>query len=113
VSHLYHLGAKRFYLDREKPLALSDEQSMRLTHLWEFDQEERLRFRDALTRRERELYRLTGEEAPRFPEIDGIVRDIERLRAERRLTFIRRVAEAASVLTEHQREMLKAPQGAP
>ncbi len=107
VNHLYHLGAKQFYLDKAKGLALTEEQATRLRRLWEFDQEEKARYRDAVTRAERELWRLTGGEAPSLPVIEAAVRAVERLKADRRVSFIGRVAEAAAVLTVHQREMLR------
>lgn len=107
VNHLYHLGAKQFYLDKAKGLALTEEQATRLRRLWEFDQEEKARYRDAVTRAERELWRLTGGEAPSLPAIEAAVRAVERLKADRRVSFIGRVAEAAAVLTVHQREMLR------
>jgi Spy/CpxP family protein refolding chaperone len=107
VNHLYHLGAKQFYLDKAKGLALTDEQATRLRLLWEFDQEEKARYRDAVTRAERELWRLTGGEEPSLPAIEAAVRAVERLKADRRVSFVGRVAEAAAVLTVHQREMLR------
>jgi Spy/CpxP family protein refolding chaperone len=107
VNHLYHLGAKQFYLDKAKGLALTEEQATRLRRLWEFDQEEKARYSDAVTRAERELWRLTGGEAPSLPAIEAAVRAVERLKADRRVSFIGRVAEAAAVLTVHQREMLR------
>lgn len=107
VNHLYHLGTKQFYLDKAKGLALTEEQATRLRRLWEFDQEERARYRDAVTRAERELWQLTGGEEPSLPAIEAAVRAVERLKADRRVSFIGRVAEAAAVLTVHQREMLR------
>ncbi len=107
VNHLYHLGAKQFYLDRAKALALTEEQQTRLRRLWEFDQVERKRFLDALTNAEREIWRLTGAEEPSLPGIEVSLRAVEKLKADRRVSFIRRVTEAAAVLTVHQREMMR------
>lgn len=107
VNHLYHRGSKQFYLELAKPLALTDEQTRRLRHLWEFDQGEKLRYRDALKRSEQELWHLTGADEPSLPDIETVIRRVEGLNAERRLTFIRRVVYAASILTSHQREMLR------
>jgi Spy/CpxP family protein refolding chaperone len=111
VGHLHHLGAKQFYLDRAKALALTEEQQTRLRRLWEFDQVEKARFRDALTNTERGLWRLTGAEEPSLPAIEASVRAVEKLKADRRIAFIRRVMDAAAVLTVHQREMLRMAKG--
>lgn len=111
VGHLYHLGAKQFYLDRAKALALTEEQQTRLRRLWEFDQVEKARFQDTLTDTERELWRLTGAEEPSLPAIEASVRTVEKLKAGRRIAFIRRVMDAAAVLTVHQREMLRMAKG--
>jgi Spy/CpxP family protein refolding chaperone len=111
VGHLFHLGAKQFYLDRAKALALTEEQQMRLRRLWEFDQVEKARFRETLTSTERELWRLTGAEEPSLPAIEASVRSVEKLKADRRISFIRRVMDAAAVLTVHQREMVRMAKG--
>ena len=107
VNHLHHLGTKQFYLDRAKALALTEEQQTRLRRLWEFDQVERKRYLDARTNAERAIWRLTGAEEPSLPAIEASVRAVEKLKADRRVSFIRRVTEAAAVLTVHQREMLR------
>jgi Spy/CpxP family protein refolding chaperone len=49
---------------------------------------------------------LTGADQPAAEKIDAKVREIENLRTDQRLAFIRAVGEAAQVLTDDQRKML-------
>ena len=55
---------------------------------------------------EQELWTLTAAEAPDVAKIEEKVRNIERLRGDQRLAFIRSVGEAARVLTADQRSVL-------
>ena len=55
---------------------------------------------------EQELWTLTASDMPDGKKIDAKVRDIEKLRGDQRLAFIRSVGEAAQALTDEQRQVL-------
>lgn len=109
-AHLYHLGAKDFFLDTGL-LALSDDQSATLGLLKArsaLDQSEAERQQ---AQAEEQLWSLTGAEQPDAQTIEAKVREIEKLRGDQRLAFIRAVGDAAALLTGAQREHLVAVQG--
>ena len=49
---------------------------------------------------------LTSLDQPDITKIEAKVRDIEKLRTDERLAFIRAVGEAANLLTDDQRKIL-------
>ena len=55
---------------------------------------------------EQELWTLTASDKPDAIKTDAKVRDIEKLRGDQRLAFIRAVGEAAKTLTDEQRQAL-------
>ena len=55
---------------------------------------------------EQELWTLTASDEPDAAKIEAKVREVEKLRGDQRLGFIRAVGEAAKVLTEEQRKSL-------
>ena len=110
-AHLYHLGAKDFFLDAGVP-ELTGDQDARLRLLKAraaLDQAEAQRRQEQA---EEQLWTLTGAEQPDAPGIEAKVREIETLRGDQRIAFIRAVGEAAALLTVAQREQLVAAQAA-
>jgi len=55
---------------------------------------------------EQELWMLTGSDRPDSMTLETKVREIERLKGDQRIAFIRSVGEAARVLTDDQRAAL-------
>jgi len=106
VSHIYHIGATGFFLDHAEHVTLSTKQQEDLNVV-----RQRALLSKATTQRrideaEQKLWELTGADDPDAAKIQATVQDIEKLRAEQRLAFIRSVAEAARGLTEEQRAIL-------
>lgn len=106
ASHIYHIGSTNFFLDHPQHITLSQEQQTKLN---EFKQQTLLgqatfdRWIDAA---EQELWVLTSSDAPDAATIEAKVREIEKLRGDKRIAFIRAVGEAAKVLTDEQRRTL-------
>lgn len=106
ASHIYHIGATDFFLDHPEHITLTAPQQTELNRIKQkslFDKATRERQIDEA---EQALWQLTGAEEPDAAQIQTKVEEIEKLRAEQRLTFIRSVGEAASVLTQEQRQAL-------
>jgi Spy/CpxP family protein refolding chaperone len=55
---------------------------------------------------EQELYLLTGDDQPDTTQIQAKIAEIEKLRTDQRMNFIRAVGEAANVLTHDQHQAL-------
>jgi len=122
ASHLYHVGSTGFFLDHPEHITLTMEQQTTLGRI-----KEKALLDQATTQRkiegaEQELWTLTGADQPAADKVDAKVKEIEKLRADQRMTFIRAVGEAAQVLTDEQRQALlgqippatsKMPQTAP
>jgi Spy/CpxP family protein refolding chaperone len=105
-SHLYHIGSTGFFLDHPQHIALSTQQQQLLAR---YKQQSLLRqgeLQRQIDAEEEKLWQLTGADEPNIGAIDKQVREIERLRAEKRIAFIRAVGEAARVLTDEQRTQL-------
>ena len=105
-AHLYHLGSRDFFLDEVEALSLSDEQTGRLRVLQQTSSLDRAETRRKIEEAERHLWTLTATDAPDQQKIEAHVREIERLRADDRLAFIRAVGEGARLLTAAQRAVL-------
>lgn len=105
-SHLYHIGASGFFLDHADHINLTTSQQQTLARLKEqalLRQGEQQRQIDAA---EEKLWQLTGSDQPQIASIDKQVKEIERLRADKRIGFIRAVGEAGKTLTDEQRVQL-------
>ena len=105
-SHVYHIGAADFYLDHAQHVALTTSQQQRLGQQKQqslLKQGEQQRQIEAA---EQELWQLTAADQPQIGRIEAKAREIERLRADKRIAFIRAVGEAATVLTDEQRQQL-------
>ncbi len=105
-SHMYHLGATGYFLDHSGHITLARDQQTKLNQI-----KERVLLAQATTDRqieqaEQELWVLTGADEPDVTKIEAKVREIEKLRGNQRMAFIRAVGEAARVLTDEQRKVL-------
>ncbi len=106
ASHIYHIGSTGFFLDHPEHITLTLEQQARLNPLKEAAILEQSTFDRRIGQAEQELWVLTGSDTPDSAKIEAKVREIEKLRADQRLAFIRAVGSAATVLTDEQRKQL-------
>jgi Spy/CpxP family protein refolding chaperone len=106
ISHLYHIGAEGFFLDHVEHITLSADQRKKLNRI----KEKALLGASSCERKveeaEQELWELTASDTPDAAAIEAKVREIEKLRGDQRLAFIRAVGEAAKVLTDDERQTL-------
>ncbi len=106
ASHIYHIGASGFFLDHPDHIKLTTKQLATLNGLKEKALLEKSSSQRKIDEAEQELWTLTASDKPDATKIDAKVRDIEKLRGDQRLPFIRSVGEAAQVLTDEQRQAL-------
>ena len=106
ASHLYHIGSTGFFLDHAKHIALTPEQRMTLNRLKEKALLDRAAQQRRIGQAEQELYLLTGADQPESAQIQAKIAEIEKLRGDQRMNFIRAVGEAANVLTHDQHRTL-------
>ncbi|WP_460841104.1 periplasmic heavy metal sensor [Noviherbaspirillum agri] len=113
-SHLYHVGATDFFLDHPKHITLSIEQQTSLNQIKEKALLDGANAERRIEEAEQELWTLTASEAPDAVKIEARIRAIEKLRADKRMAFIRAVGDAGKILTADQRAALlgtKPPMG--
>lgn len=106
ASHLYHIGSTNFFLDHPDHITLALEQQSRLG---EFRMQALLRrseFNRKIQEGEEQLWLLTAADQPNLALVEGQIREIEKLRADLRLGFIKDVGEAAKILSDGQRKAL-------
>ncbi len=106
ASHLYHVGSTGFFLDYADRLGLSVEQRSSLNAI-----KQRALSAQATTQRkiadaEEALWTLTAADQPDAAAIETKVREIEKLRSDQRLTFIRAVGDAGKLLTADQQKVV-------
>ena len=106
ASHLYHIGATGFFLDHPQHITLSTAQQKALNQIKERAALEKSSADRQVQEAEQQLWKLTAADQPDAPQIETKVRDVEKLRSDERLGFIRAVGEAAKALTEEQRMAL-------
>ncbi len=106
ASHLYHIGATSFFLDHSDHIVLTTEQVTQLNQARESAQLQQATNQRKIEQAEQELWVLTGSDAPDAAKIDAKVREIEKLRGDGRIAFIRAIGEGARILTEEQRMQL-------
>jgi Spy/CpxP family protein refolding chaperone len=106
ISHLYHIGAEGFFLNHVEHITLSQDQRKKLNRI----KEKALLGESSCQRKvedaEQDLWELTASDAPDATAIEAKVRELEKLRGDQRLAFIRAVGEAAKLLTDDQRRAL-------
>lgn len=106
VLHIYHVGATGFFLDYSAAIKLTTMQQVALTGIKERSIRDLAAGKRKIDQAEQELWILTGSDRPDAMKIEAKVRDIERLKGDERISFIRSVGEAARVLTDDQRAAL-------
>lgn len=106
ASHIYHIGATGFFLDHSDHIQLTSEQQTALYGIKEKSLLEQATMQRQIDEVEQELWTLTASDEPDAKSIDAKVREIETLRSDQRIAFIRAVGEAAKVLTTEQRQVL-------
>lgn len=106
VSHLYHIGSTGFFLDHAAHIRLSADQQAALKNI----KEQALAAKNSSDRQieqaEQELAALTGADQPDLQKIEAKIRDIAKLNSDERISFIKAVGEAATLLTDDQRKIL-------
>jgi Spy/CpxP family protein refolding chaperone len=105
-SHLYHIGATGFFLDHPEHIVLTTQQKQALAKKKQLSLLKQGEIQRQIDAAEQELWELTGADQPQASDIDRKAREIERLRADQRIAYIRAVGESAKLLTEEQREQL-------
>lgn len=106
VSRIYHIGATGFFLDHAEHVALSTKQQEDLNVVRQRALLSKATAQRRIDEAEQKLWELTGADDPEAATIQATVQDIEKLRGEQRLAFIRSVTEAARGLTVEQRAIL-------
>lgn len=103
---LLHIGAKGFFLDRPQTFTPRADQAKTLADIKERSAMDMMAADKEIQKGERRLWELTASERPDLPEIEAKAREVEKMRADQRIAFIRAVAEAADLLTADQKETL-------
>jgi hypothetical protein len=106
ASHIYHIGATGFFLDHPEHVTLTTEQQTALNALKEKALLDKSSSQRKIDEAEQALWTLTASDQPDAAKIEAKVKEIEKLRGDQRLAFIRAVGEAAKVLTGEQRQQL-------
>lgn len=103
--HLYHLGAENFFLDSGDLADAQQQQLQQLQARWQLTDQ---KLNENIELSEQHLWQLTSEGAPVFSEIEATIKAIENFKVKQRLGFIQMVGEAATLLTDEQRQQLTA-----
>lgn len=106
ASHLYHIGATGFFLNHGEHIKLSTEQQTKLNELKESALLSKATSERKVAEAEQELWKLTSSGEPDAKMIEEKIREIEKIRGDQRLDFIRAVGEAAKLLTHEQHQAL-------
>jgi Spy/CpxP family protein refolding chaperone len=106
VSHLYHIGSTGFFLDHAEHISLSTDQQAALNKIKEQALAAKTSADRQIEQAEQEMAALTSADQPDSAKIEAKVSDIEKLRTNERLAFIRAVGEAANLITDDQRKIL-------
>lgn len=105
-SHIYHVGATGFFLDYSAVITLTADQQAALNGIKARSIGDLGAAQRRIDQAEQELWMLTGSDRPDSMTLEMKVREIERLKGDQRIAFIRSVGEAARVLTDDQRAAL-------
>lgn len=106
ASHLLHMGSTGFFLDHSQHITLSPDQKSRLNRLKEKAMLEQASEQRKIDQLEQELYTVTGADQPDNSKIQAKIGEIEKVRGEQRMNFVRAVGEASNVLTHDQHQAL-------
>lgn len=113
LSHLYHVGARDFFLDQQALMTLSNEQQAALHRIKARVIVILTHARSKIHEEERELWEVTSSDHPNSDAIEKRVRSIESVRSFQRLSYIRSVGEAVLILNAQQRGALLGTGSAP
>ena len=105
ASHVYHVGSSGFFLDQPQ-LQLTTQQQAALNRIKERALLERANAERRIEQAEQELWTLTGADQPDATKVQAKLQEIERLRTDQRIGFIRAVGEATKQLTPEQQNVL-------
>ena len=106
ASHLYHVGSTGFFLNHPQHITLTADQKRGLNRLKEKAMLDRASGQRQIDQGEQELYILTGADQIDTAKVQAKIGEIEKLRAEQRMSFIRAVGEASNLLTHEQHQAL-------
>jgi Spy/CpxP family protein refolding chaperone len=106
ASHIYHVGATGFFLDYANKLSFTVDQTSALNAVKQRALSELSAAQRKIDEAEEALWMITAAEQPDAAAIEAKLREIERLKSDTRLAFIRAVGEAAKVLTADQRKIV-------
>lgn len=106
ASHIYHIGATSFFLDHPQHISLTQDQQFKLNQIKERALLGQATFDRWISQGEQELWVLTSSEAPNAVKIEAKIREIEKVRGDKRIAYIRAVGDAARILTDEQRQIL-------
>ena len=106
VSHLYHIGATGFFIDHAQHINLTADQQTALNKMKEAALAAKTNSDHQIEQAEQELGTFTSSDQPDAAKIETKVREIEKLRVDERISFIRAVGDAAKLLTDDQRKIL-------
>lgn len=113
ASHLYHIGGTSFLLDHADHIQLTTEQQSALNQIKEKTALEQATTERKIEEAEQQLWQATASDRPDASAIAATIREIEKLRGDQRLAFIRAIGEAAKVLTHDQHQTLTGAHSAP
>lgn len=112
TPRIYHLGATGFFLDHNETIRLTPAQQKTLDGIKTKSISSQGVAHGTIDQAEQELWALTGSDQPDAMAIETKIREIERLKGDRRIAFIRSVGEAARLLTDEQRTALRGARAA-
>ena len=105
ASHVYHIGSTGFFLDQPQ-LNLTTQQQTALNRIKERALLERGNAERRIEQAEQEVWTLTGADQPDAAKVQAKLQEIEQLRTNQRIGFIRAVGEATKQLTPEQQSAL-------
>ena len=106
ASHLYHVGASGFFLDYADKIGLSVEQTTALNGIKQRSLLDQSAAQRKVDEAEQALWMLTAADQPDAAAVEAKVREIEKLKSDARLVFVRAVGKSANVLNPEQRKMV-------
>ncbi|MBX9841473.1 MAG: hypothetical protein K2Z80_06665 [Xanthobacteraceae bacterium] len=106
ASHLYHVGATGLFLDYANKLNFTVEQTTALNTVKQRALSEQSAAQRKIDEAEQAFWMITAADQPDATAIETKLREIEKLKSDTRLAFIRAVGDAAKVLTADQRKMV-------
>ncbi len=105
ATRLYHVGSIDFFLDQAGKLNLTSKQTTDLTEIKRLSLARTSELQTKIVQSEQQLFSLTGADAPNEKGIANKVKEIEKLRTDQRLDFIKSVGRAGKVLSADQRQV--------